>query len=78
MEPSDTLNRHPQKAAPHLGYNGIKPCLTPGIVPRVGVQHPAPIHEMRQTALDGVTRLRPTPQKKLAEESCSLSELASH
>lgn len=46
-----------QKAAPHLGYNGIKPCLTPGIVPRVGVQHPAPIREMRQTGLGGVAGL---------------------
>lgn len=63
------------KAAPHLGYNGIKPCLTPGIVPRVGVQHPAPIREMRQTRLGGVTRLCLIPRGGwggLAMGYCSL------
>lgn len=42
-------DRHPPKAAPHLGYNGIEPCLTPGIVSRVGVQHSAPVQEVRHS-----------------------------
>lgn len=55
-------DRHPPKAAPHLGYNGIEPCLTPGIVSRIGVQHPAPVQRW-DTALDGVSSPASQPRK---------------
>lgn len=77
MGPRDTPDRHLQQAAPHLGDNGIKPCLTPGIVPRVGVQHPAPIHEMRETELEEGTRPRLTPHK-IWQRSPVLSDLPRH
>lgn len=40
----------------HLRYNCVKATLTPGVVPRIGVQHPTP-GEKREAIQDGA-RLR--------------------
>lgn len=42
QEQGSATGSAPGTGAPHLGDDGVKAALSPRIIPRIGVQHPAP------------------------------------
>lgn len=48
QEQGSATGSAPSRGAPHLGDDGVKAALSPRVIPRIGVQHPAPANSRVQ------------------------------